>query len=316
MNRIPPYDPRYPRVASFPRVSTPVAGAPPSAAQPPVAPYDPPVVAGSPPAPMVVADGVGDGYESATRSMMITDIRSSALGGPTSVYATKKRWRAIDVYVETNYRPDTGVGLDPADFLRIGIFSIARGVRTFLAGGCVRSETAYTFAGVAFIGDPGPQRVAFARAQSDRFEVVVARGTRPVNPLRDIANISIVCSDEANDEILPGQFDGAVQPTFALLNGGAVATQGMAGHGMPIQMVALHAINTSGAVRYLQLLDGTVGPPPGTTQLSFAIEAGRSIMIGEDALRAYRPMNISTAQSSTPIVTTASADVSYTFWAR
>ena len=86
---------------------------------------------------------------------------------------------------------------------------------------------------------------------------------------------------------------------------------------LPLVPVAIHAVNTSAALRYIQLSSSG-----GTTLASFAIQPGESLIVTDPRLLrrylslAFATNTISFRQSSTPIVNTASADVNFAAWVR
>ena len=295
--RLPPFVvPGLPDRASFPRTSRPVVGAPPSEALPPVPAFEPNVIAVAPPLPAIVADGVGDDYESALRTFEIREIPVSGLDGPLSVYATQKRWRAVDVYIAT-----TAAGAGGTPYLEIGIFAIAKGVRSLVATGRMRGDAAGVF-----------RRIAAARVVADRFEVVIQKTAAMATPLAPV-QIAIVASDEANEPDTD-QLEGSIPaaPLGALT---ALAVIGIsAAPQIAVMPVAIHAVNEAAADRYIQFATALAG----ATRASWLVPSlGTLIFTDEEFLQQFRTFgDLVFRQSSTPFVDTPSGDVRFMFWFR
>lgn len=274
-----------------------------------------------PPPPPALDSGLADGYETFTKEYFCSDLPIVAAAGnaPMSVYATKSRWKAIDVYGLTDFAP---VGNPSQAFITIGIYAIARGLRSLVASGRIRGGT---------LGLPA-QRIASARCVCDRFEVVAQRTNIVMaNPAAMKVSLSVIASDHADTEsgetteglganqpgnggIIPVDVSGA--PTLLTLATPKAITvnQGQ----IPLQPYAIHAVNTSAALRYIQISD--VGG--GTTLASFAIPPGESLIVTDPRLlRRFMSLQfagntIAFRQSSTPIANTASADVNFAAWVR
>ncbi|NBU17519.1 MAG: hypothetical protein EBS48_11035, partial [Actinobacteria bacterium] len=303
-------------LAQIKRSRTPTAQAtPPPLALPPTAVYTPKERAiVEAPAPVLPLDsGIAEGYETFTKEWLCTDlpIVNAAGNAPMTVYRTKKRWQAVDVYATTNFAPAG----DPTNgFLTFGVYAIARGMRSLISTGRLRGGTL----GVGAI------RVCGARVVADSFEVVVQRtNVVPADPAGMRVTVSVIASDRA-DSIDPddyADFGGPTTPGEAgvivlgasgLPNILTTATpkaitpnQGQ----IPITPVAIMAVNTSAALRYIQLADGAGG----TTLASWSVPIGSTIWVTDSRiLRRFRQQaGISVRQSSTPIVNTASADVNF-----
>lgn len=296
--------------------------APPPLALPPVAVFDAPQAPApaAPPPPQQTDSGIASGYETFTKEYFCSDLPIVAAAGnaPMTVYQTKARWKALDVYALTDFAP---VGNPSQAFISFGIYAISRGLRSLVATGRIRGGS---------LGLPG-QRVASARVVCDRFEVVMQRtNITMAAPTTMKVSVSIVASDSGDSEsiedlaglgagqpgdagIIPVDVSGA--PTLLTLATPKAITvvQGQ----LPLVPVALHAVNTAGAVRYIQLSSSG-----GTTLASFSIPAGESLIITDPRLlRRYLSLQFATntisfRQSSTPIVNTPSADVNFAAWVR
>lgn len=274
-----------------------------------------------PPPPFAVDQGLAEGYETFTKEWFCSDlpIVSAAGNAPMAVYATKARWKAIDVYGLTNFAP---VGDPSQAFISIGIYAVARGLRTLVATGRMRGGT---------LGLPG-QRIASARCVCDRFEVVAQRTNIVMaDPTGMKVSLSVIASDHGDSEsgesteglgsptpgnggVIPVDVSGA--PTLLTLATPKAITvnQGQ----LPLQPYAIHAVNTSAAVRYIQIAASAAG----TTLATFSIPAGESLIVTDPRLlRRFLSLQFLTntiafRQSSTPIVLTASADVNFAAWVR
>lgn len=295
---------RYP---NQPRGAQPEATAP-GAGLPLVAPYEPPILAKAPPPPPVVADGVGDGYESAMRTYPAEAIPIAPNAGtvPLSVYQTKKRWRAIDVYVASDYQ-----GAAATDFLTVAVYAIVRGVRTLVASGRMRPVL-----GLPTASAPGPKRVCAVRVQSQVFEVVVQCSSAP-NAAGQSVTIGVVATDEANGDEAEDEESGVISASIALSAAASIAPSAFTNRDFPYVPVALHAMTTAAAVRYLQF----AALAAGATLASFRLEAGGTLVVTDKTM--LRRLAVMTSggspvfrQSSTPFVNTPTADVVYNWWFR
>jgi len=267
--------------------------------------YDPPIAAAVKPPP-IVPDGVGDGYESAVRTYLCTDIPDPTASPILSVYATKRRWRAIDVFVATDFVDASTFGA-----LMVAIYAISRGVRTLVAQGRTRATLGH--------------RVASARVQCDKFEVVIGRDTAPTAATQS-ATVTVIASDESEFSPLDEPQVGAVTvaPDGAML---ALQVLQITPFG-PLfpELVALHAINplAAGAAndRWLMIFDLTANPPPNGTapMYQFYLPAGGAgdILLEADTFRFRRFTNrLTITSSSTPgTLTLAAAAVRYGVWFR
>jgi len=303
--------------ASFPRVP---AGASPSVVAPGVglplvAPYDPPVIAVAPAPPPVVADGVGDGYESASRSLLCADIPAPTTGW-APIYATGRRWAACDVWITTDYFPTApalGIG-----WLSFALVAVTRGIRTVVSTGRVRGTS---------LGAPAPGvRVASGRMQADRWEVYATRNGSPASSDQSV-NVSIVASDEASTPIQ--QSTGLAAPSpygqdgmipVASGDGAISATSpqsfSSAQGNIPFTPTLIHAVNAAAAMRYLQFSATAAG----ATIASLAIPAGGSL-VESDPVFLQRFTRGGTSElhlrsSSAPVALAAVVDVSFRWWVR
>lgn len=263
--------------------------------------YDPPIAAAVKPPPLVT-DGVGDGYESASRTILCTDIPLFSDAPAMPVYATQRRWRAIDVYISTDFAGAAGTA-----FLSLAIFAISRGVRTLVAQGRTRAT-------------PG-HRVMTARAVCDRFEVVVQRNAAPTATTQ-FATITVVASDESEfspqDEwqigsIAQSSDDATMSPSSNL-----IVVEGAI---RPV-LTAIHAININAADRWLMVFDSTSsgaalnGLAP---VFQFYVPAnGDGQVLFESSIFRFRPFvnALSVGASSTPGTMTFAIDVYRNVWFR
>lgn len=272
-------------IAAFPRTPNGMRldASNPAAGLPLVPVYDPPVVKAAPPAPPIVADGVGDGYESASRTVVCGDI-PAATSGWLPIYSTARRWAGADVWVSTDFFPTApalGIG-----WLSFALVAVSRGVRTVVATGRLRGNASNT---------PGPaQRVCGARVVADRFEVYAARNGSPADAAM-VANVSIIASDEATTPAydgaggLPFGVDGVIPVASADGALSATSPQIMPAQGnIPYTPVLVHAWNNTAATERLTFQFGALN------LAQWAIPAGQSLILSDPAM--LRRLSSSSAQ--------------------
>jgi hypothetical protein len=288
---------------------TPIVHAPPPIVVQPIPVYDAPNV------PLPDASPVSNVSDDAEVA------RIDAIPWPrskqVSVYTTQRRWRAIDVYVQTSEaNPAAGIiggqSAVSGNLLTVFVYAINRGMRTVIASG---RRYIYDDANVP----PWPLHIAAARALAERFEVVThLRQAAAAGNLAGTISVSVLASDESTEpRANVGAFmaNGA-QALSGLVFGGAGSTLAPA----PFELLAISAVNDAGAgaPRWVHVYDTTNVANDVTLNGSFPLFAyalpeegtseGQPLIIDTSALPkfVYGPRVVA---SSTPGATTAAGDV-------
>ena len=275
----------------------------------------PPRTVGSP----ATAGGVSFGkdgqapYESSTATFRCIEINNPLNGPPSAVYSTTRRWRAIDVWISTDYFNT----LD-TDFLTVQVFAVTQGVRSLVASGRTRATTQ----------DVGGVLICSVRQEADRFDVTIGRvgGPAGANSATQQATVTVVASDESDS--IADNFIGAITP----LPGGPTgfASFFTLARGCPPELLALYGANTvaagAGSNRYLQVFDGATTPGNGTTALlSVLVPAGETRFIDAAGLGIVTPRGgrrfrtgLVVATSTTPatLTLTGGAELIFNYWFR
>lgn len=281
------------------------SGAPPFAAEAPrlpempVAPYDPPALApqlGPPPNPIL---GAGDDYE----AFATVPTLWPAFQIEQTIYTTKKRWAALDVYLEI----PTGAILTNACFT-LRVYAIASsGARTLVSSGRYGRLQNNGGASVTF---PGPVWICAARAQAERFEVTILFDAPIAAAGTETYRVSGVASDEA---VEAPAWVGVIRATAtaALANQLFLNIAGISTLMPSPEVVGISAANGAAAARWLHLYDQATnaGIAGGTPQLCFPMGSATGQGFVDNTFR-YRPMSggIILAVSSTLATTTLAAD--------
>ncbi len=280
---------------------SPANGAIPRLPELPFAPYDP-QVPGLPPeteAPPTL--GVGETYEAQTIPILWS---AFAAGTGVAVYVTKKRWRACDVYLAT---PNAV----PADAIfSVLVYALAQGGRTLVASGRMRQSTED---GVGATRLTVPTWVCAARANAERFEVVVFYESFTAPAATDVLNVTVVATDEAVD---PPPWVGCVRGSLQIAGaapiiwGGGAATGGLAA-----ELVYVQGMNGAAAARWLHVhdIEGALYPgraPELIFPLGAAIGSGYAGEVkGFRCTNEYRGIVI--VASSTMLTTTQANDCAF-----
>lgn len=193
---------------------------------------------------------------------------------PKIIYATQKRWRGVDVYLQTTNGATNGT-------IAVQIWANIRGMRTLVA-------SARTFATTP----PGPvarrfgpgKRVCSVRVFAENFEVVLAHdGAWNAN---DTYQLLVVGTDEAVQDT--NEIVGARSMQIGETLFGA-APQGLLADNFPIELCSVEAANNSGALRWLMLFDQTTTPVNGDSpRHTFALPIGQSVFEAGPGLRTAR----------------------------
>jgi hypothetical protein len=185
MNRsrfLPPLPGPISRVSSGRPPGTPPYGPAPRLPTVPIVPYEPPLAPAPPPLEEAVL-GVAGSIESQTVDFEY----GGATGVETSLYVTKRRWRACDVFVDVppNQMPASGC-------LTILVYAIWQGSRTLVASGRYGD---FDVSGILKV--TAPRWVVAARASAERFEIAAFFSTSVAATDGVVAKITVVATDEA-----------------------------------------------------------------------------------------------------------------------
>lgn len=199
---------------------------------------------------------------------------------PTVVYSTQKRWRGVDVYIQTDYASAGDLGS-----MIVQVFANIRGLRTLVASGRTRAT-------------PG-KRIAAVRCIADTFDVVVARD-RTVGVSADAScQIVVMATDESL--VTPADpLEACVTPDPA--DAQVVAhNSGVIANGMPVQLCALSAVNTAAAIRYLMAFNKASAPALNDApRFSIALPVGLSLFVSDAELQIRRyDLGLQVAPSTT-----------------
>jgi len=207
-------------------------------------------------------------YESDVQHLLLADIPVVSLAGP--LFITSRRWRGIDVYVDTSFGPDG------PQFVTVQLFANMRGFRVLVASGRTRSTLV-----------AGPIRICSSRVLADSFEVVVSQTAIPADPTLSIT-IGYVATDQAEDMDPVDVFEGAITPNPS----GALDTfvGGLSSLSLPVAklttLVAIAGVNTLAVNRFLLVFYRTVAPVAGNLpNLSYLIPPFGSIFVDNPILR-------------------------------
>lgn len=154
--------------------------------------YDPPVAPALPPEPNQQLGSLSTSdFETNLFKIPWPERNASSV----SLFKTRKRWRAIDVYVTSTAANPLPTASNEI-ILSVYVFAIAAGIRTIVATGRVRWST--DAAGTLRETFALPAWVAAARSGGERYEVALhlqqaAAFTRPTGELQ----VSYVATDEA-----------------------------------------------------------------------------------------------------------------------
>lgn len=159
---------------------------------PRVQPYSPPVTPVAPPAPAAEVGRAAD-FEAFTYR-----IPQPANTTVYPVYKTHRRWRALDVYVNT----DIAVMLS-GTVISVFVYAIAaQGARTLVASGRLGNVQGGFYNGANMQFGVAPTWVAAARSQAQQFEIEASITWNPnsgQSALLSELDITVMASDEAND---------------------------------------------------------------------------------------------------------------------
>lgn len=227
----------------------------------------------------------------------------------TTVYATKRRWSGVDVYVTTNGTTFQGpFGSNLYTSIVFLVFAVVGNNRTLVGSGRLSRDD-------ASVGTPGTAKhvVSVRAAIASNFEVVMSTndlggGTIAANA---IANVAVVASDEANS----GKKNLGVVPCYcSALTGefpaliGDVQIRRNPAAGSQVQQY-VHGVNVANAgfgIRHLMLFDSSIAVVNGQRPLwTVALAADTSVAIEDDLLAQYRfRFGIVAAISTTPTLLT------------
>lgn len=159
---------------------------------PRVQPYSPPVTAVAPAAPAAEVGRAGD-FEAFTYRIPVP---ANAQVYP--VYKTHRRWRALDVFVNT----DIAVMLS-GTIISVFVYAIAaQGARTLVASGRLGNVAGGFYGGANMQFGVAPTWVAAARTEAQQFEIetsIIWNPNSGQSALLSELDITIMATDEAVD---------------------------------------------------------------------------------------------------------------------
>jgi len=256
--------------------------------------YDPPVARPKAPPPMVVAGELSDDQEATTALVSLL-----APFTEQSVYKTKRRWQACDVYVAM----PPFVLKNTTGWLVVAIYAVVKNVRTLVATGRIN------LAVDGGVDKPAIKWIAAARAEANTWEVTClldgeASGLAPPNP--PTVQVSVIATDHAND--VPEWLGLAANGVGVML--GATTSVKAVTAGIRLQLGSILAVAAANAPRYLIVNDSEVALVNGNAaEHTFGVGAvGSTLLVEGGLLKARRFRNgISLAISSTPLTVTLAA---------
>jgi hypothetical protein len=245
--------------------------------------------------------GEAETYEAVNVTVQFSiDINGNSI--EQTIFQTRKRWRAIDVYLSPQ-----GLAVSTDAFFSVYVYAIGQGTKTLIGSGRYGGLEAGDFPA----GYPGPgARGASARSSAERYEVAVQYNQRPgVAPL-DIGAVQFVCiaCDEMTEPCCGvGSNIATARAVSSILN--------LRGGGGPQpfisrpELLELWAVNDAGAPRYLQLLEG-LGTPAGgeNPTIVWPLGAVAGEGVHETGIHFRGSQSWALAASSTPLVYTPVAD--------
>ncbi len=255
--------------------------------------YTPPVA----PAPNVPDGEIGVDSESTLVSVNLPD------SSTVPVYATQRRWRALDVYVDT-----VAATIGAIATLSVGVFAIVRGMRVLVASGRTRAGAGST--------NQRPMRICSVRsAVAERFEVVLEYDDIPASSSEEVS-FAVIATDEALPD--DDSSDGVVPLSVISNNLQTLATQSLSAQSsFRYQLVGLSATALV-ASRWLHVHDKLSGSPAGLAPVySFGLPSVGSTVFGTErtlfTCRRLFKAGVMIAVSSTGDVTTlgANGDVAF-----
>jgi hypothetical protein len=276
-----------------PRIQLPFVASPSMATQP---------VATSSPA--TTPGPQGDGREAFTVRMQ-PDL--GVVTPERSVYSTRKRWRAVDVYCVPPTMP-------AGTFLRFRVYAIADGVGRVLVASGFLSSTPANVSTVRL-----RRWVCAARAICDRFEITV-QSIGFLSIAGEEMQVSCVASDEATEVPLyvgaADLFDPAnasIATTRILPSAGAASDPSY-----DTEIVGIFGANDTGAPAFIQIHDDVTTVPTAAPVIVVAVPDGGSVAVGPDVLAAYGyrfgERGCMAAWSTTPKVYTGIAPTASLWW--
>lgn len=241
----------------------------------------------------------------------------------TTVYATRRRWSGVDVYVTTNGTTFQGpFASNLYTSIVFLVFAVVGNNRTLVGSGRLSRDD-------ASVGTAGTAKhvVSVRAAIASHFEVVMSTndlggGTIAANA---IANVAVVASDASNS----GPKNLGVVPCFCSALTGefpALISDVQIGRiftaGSQVQQF-VHGVNVANAgfgIRHLMLFDTTIPVVNGQRPLwTAALAADTSLVVEDDLLAQYRfRFGLRVAISTTPTLLTlgAAGDLAYQVYFR
>lgn len=265
-----------------------------------VPPYDPPIRPCVPNAPEQWSTETTKDHEAALQRVPLP------AGGKAHIFVTKRRWQAIDVYID-GVNDATGIfaGTNANAMLTINVYAAVRGILSLVTSGRT------SFATIA----QAPIWMASARQACEQWVVELEYNgaiTATQDFFTDVAIIATDCEQDISEECLatrPVAAQDTLQSAAATV---AYPTTLGGGLGSPFELLGLNASTVSATKNFLHVHDttsaaGIVGQPPlYSFSCSVDISLGSSDL--PSVLRRRRFRNgITLAISTTAITTTLQA---------
>lgn len=246
-------------------------------------------------APRQSPDGVLSDREAVLREMQLPNVSGAGSIQEIPVYSTVRRWRGCDVYVDASQ-----VSLAAGQFISVGIYAVARGVRQLVASGRSRGSSG--------------RLASVRRAIAERFDVTVA--FNGVTTGSDRVQVAVVAADEALPD--PDPLEGRISLTNDGLLESAAASLTVQTP-IPFELVALNAAANVGANLFLNV-HGVTAPAGLAPVFSFGnIQAlGDTLHVDSPILRAQRfsPITVAVSSSAAATVLAAAGAVVFNGWVR
>lgn len=241
-------------------------------------------------------------YE-AQSSQVTIGVGETGVMAETTIYTTRQRWRAIDVYFDPT-TIQSPFSFEPA-FFSVFIYAVGQASKTLVASGRFGALIAADFP----TGYTDPIYIAGARANVERYEVTVQYSELPSvgGRLVGVVAFTTIASDEATDladDIGLTKISQFAVPSLITRRLGGAQTF----IGRP-ELREVWAVNNSAAPRYLLLLEGVGIPAAGDVPtIVWGLGPGAGYGVHDTTIRYRSEEGFALAASSTATTYTPVAD--------